>query len=58
MRQSVRLGRIAGILIGMHWTVVVIAALITDMLAAGWLPAVIPHEPLASAVTASHAGHR
>lgn len=44
MRQSVRLGRIAGIPIGMHWTVVVIAALITDMLAAGWLPAVIPHE--------------
>jgi len=44
MRQSVRLGRIAGIPIGMHWTVVVIAALITDMLAAGWLPTVIPHE--------------
>ena len=44
MRQSVRLGRIAGIPIGMHWTVVVIAVLITDMLAAGWLPAVIPHE--------------
>ena len=44
MRQSVRLGRIVGIPIGMHWTVVVIAALITDMLAAGWLPAVIPHE--------------
>ena len=39
MRQSVRLGRIVGIPIGMHWTVVVIAALITDMLAAGWLPA-------------------
>ncbi len=45
MRQSVRLGRIAGIPIGMHWTVVVIAALFTGMLAAGWLPAVIPHEP-------------
>jgi len=28
----------------MHWTVVVIAALFTDMLAVGWLPAVIPHQ--------------
>ena len=44
MRQSVRLGRIAGIPIGMHWTVVVIAALVADMLAADWLPAVIPHQ--------------
>jgi len=43
MRQSIRLGRIAGIPIGMHWTVVVIAALITDMLL-GVLPTAIPHE--------------
>ena len=46
MRQSVRLGRtVQCIPIGMHWTVVVIAALFTDMLAVGSLPAVIPHEP-------------
>jgi len=43
MRQSIRLGRIAGIPIGMHWTVVVIAALITDMLL-GVLPTAIPHQ--------------
>jgi Zn-dependent protease len=44
MRQSIRLGRIAGIPVGMHWTVVVIIALITDILAASVLPAVIPHQ--------------
>ena len=43
MRQSIRLGRIAGIPVGMHWSVLVIVALITDVLAASVLPAVIPH---------------
>jgi Zn-dependent protease len=44
MKQSIRLGRIAGIPVGMHWTVVVIAALITDILATSVLPAIIPHQ--------------
>lgn len=45
MKQSIRLGRVAGIPIGLHWTVVVIVALITGMLAASALPAIIPHQP-------------
>jgi len=45
MKQSIRLGRVAGIPIGLHWTVVVIVALITGMLAASVLPAIIPHQP-------------
>jgi Zn-dependent protease len=45
MKQSIRLGRIAGIPIGVHWTVAVIVALITGMLAASVLPPVIPHQP-------------
>ena len=45
MRQSIRLRRIAGIPIGMHWTFVVIAALITDLLAASVVSAIIPHQP-------------
>jgi len=44
MRQSIRLGRIAGIPVGMHWTVVVIVVLIVDTLAVSVLPAVIPHQ--------------
>ncbi len=44
MKQSIRLGRIAGIPTAMRWTVVVIGALITDMLAASVLSWVIPHQ--------------
>jgi Zn-dependent protease len=47
MKQSIRLGRIAGIPIGMHWTVVVIVVLITDILGASVLPAVMPHQSAA-----------
>ena len=43
MRQSIRLGRVAGVPIGMHWSVIVIFALITDILADSVLPALIPH---------------
>jgi Zn-dependent protease len=43
MRQSIRLGRVAGVPVGMHWSVIVIFALITDILAASVLPSVIPH---------------
>lgn len=44
MKQSIRLGRIAGIPIGMHWSVAVIAVLITDLLATSVLPAITPHQ--------------
>jgi Zn-dependent protease len=45
MKQSIRLGRVAGIPVGMQWTVAVIVALITGMLAGSVLPSVIPHQP-------------
>jgi len=45
MRQSVRLGRIAGIPVGVHWSVGVILVIIADLLGAGVLPAVLPHQP-------------
>jgi len=51
-----RLGRIAGIPVGMHWTVVIIAALITDILAASVLPSVIPHQSAGLYWTAAAAG--
>ena len=56
MKQNIRLGRIAGIPIGMHWTVVVIVALITDLLAAGVLPSVIRHQPAGVYWTVAAAG--
>ena len=56
MKQSIRLGRIAGIPIGMHWSVLVIAALVTDMLAASVLPSVIRHEPAGLYWTVAAAG--
>ncbi|MHB1431285.1 MAG: site-2 protease family protein, partial [Streptosporangiaceae bacterium] len=39
MRQSLRLGRVAGIPVGVHWTVGVILLLIADMLGMSVLPA-------------------
>jgi Zn-dependent protease len=56
MKQSIRLGRVAGIPVGMHWTVVVIIALITDMLAASVLPAIILHQSAGLYWTAAAAG--
>ena len=56
MKQSIRLGRIAGIPIGMHWTVVVIVVLITDILGASVLPAVIPHQSAGLYWTVAAAG--
>ena len=44
MKQSVRLGRVAGIPVGLHWSVVVILALIAEILGASVLPGVIPHR--------------
>ena len=48
MRQSVRLGRIAGIPVGAHWSVVIILAIFADTLAVSVLPAEVPHRPAAS----------
>ncbi|HUZ26849.1 MAG TPA: site-2 protease family protein [Streptosporangiaceae bacterium] len=56
MKQSIRLGRIAGIPIGMHWSVLVIVALITDMLAASVLPGIIPHQSAGVYWTVAAAG--
>lgn len=39
MKQTIRLGRVAGIPVGVHWSVLVIAALLTQGLAMSFLPA-------------------
>jgi Zn-dependent protease/CBS domain-containing protein len=44
MKQTVRFGRVRGIPVGMHWSVVVIVALIAQILGASVLPGVIPHR--------------
>jgi Zn-dependent protease len=44
MRQSIRLGRVAGIPVGMHWSVLVMLGLIAEVLAVNVLPTVIPHK--------------
>ncbi len=45
MKQNVRLGRVAGIPVGMHWSVIVILTLIAEILGASVLPGVVPHQP-------------
>ncbi len=45
MKQSVRLGRVAGIPVGVHWSVMVIIALIAEILGANVLPGIISHQP-------------
>src|ERR1035441_290808 len=44
MRQTVPLGRMAGIRIGMHWSVLVMVILIGWLLGAQVLPAMTPHQ--------------
>ena len=44
MKQSIRLGRIAGIPVGVHWSVLVIVALIGGILGASVLPGMVPHQ--------------
>ena len=44
MRQSIRLGRVASIPVGMHWSVLVMLGLIAEVLAVNVLPTVIPHK--------------
>lgn len=48
MRITIPLGRIRGIPIGAHWSVLVILALVADMLATSILPATVKHESTAS----------
>ncbi len=45
MRQSLKLGRVGGIPVGVHWTVAVIVLLVADILAASVLPAAAPGRP-------------
>jgi Zn-dependent protease len=47
VRQSLRLGRVAGIPVGAHWTVAVILVIIVDLLGASVLPAAFPRQPAA-----------
>jgi Zn-dependent protease/CBS domain-containing protein len=48
MRQSVRLGRVAGIAVGVHWSVLLFLVLMVQALAAGLLPSGAPgHRPAA-----------
>ncbi|MCA2219182.1 site-2 protease family protein [Jidongwangia harbinensis] len=42
MRQSVRLGRVAGVPVGVHWSVLVVLVLLVQALAAAFLPAGAP----------------
>ena len=44
MKQSLRLGRVAGIAIGAQWSALVIVALIALTLATGILPSALPHQ--------------
>ena len=44
MKQSIHLGRVAGIPIGANWSVIVITALITWILATGVLPQMAPDQ--------------
>ncbi len=47
MRQSLRLGRVAGIPVGAHWTVGVILVIIAELLGVNVLPAEFPHRAVA-----------
>jgi Zn-dependent protease len=47
MRRSLRLGKVSGIPVEVHWTVAVILAIMADILGADVLPATLPHQPTA-----------
>lgn len=47
VNESVRLGRIAGIQVGVHWSVLAILALVVFVLAARWLPITAPDRSTA-----------
>ena len=44
MRQSLKLGRIAGIPVGVHWSVLVVVALIGWILGSSVLPGTVPGQ--------------
>lgn len=44
MRQSIRLGRVAGIPVGIHWSVIIIVGLIAGILGGDVLPALVPGQ--------------
>ncbi|MFP3901973.1 MAG: site-2 protease family protein [Acidimicrobiia bacterium] len=52
MEESLRLGRVAGVNVGINWSVLVIFLLLTVGLAAGRFPALYPDLPVASYVVA------
>jgi Zn-dependent protease/predicted transcriptional regulator len=52
VRQTFSLGRIAGVRIGVNWSVLVIVALLAYGLAAGQFPAEVPHHPEAEYIVA------
>jgi Zn-dependent protease/CBS domain-containing protein len=52
MKESFRLGRIAGVAVGVNWSLLVIFALIAVSLSAGRLPAVYPDQSTAAYVVA------
>jgi Zn-dependent protease/predicted transcriptional regulator len=52
MKESFRLGRIAGVAVGVNWSLLVIFALIAVSLSAGRLPAVYPDQSAAAYVVA------
>jgi Zn-dependent protease/CBS domain-containing protein len=56
MKQSLRLGRVAGIPVGAHWTVAVILVIITGILGQEVLPAALPRQPVALYWAAAVAG--
>ena len=56
MKQSVRLGRVAGIEVGAHWSVGVILVLIAETLAVTVLPAAHRHQPAAMYWAAASVG--
>ena len=47
LRQTVRLGRVAGIPVGANWTVAVILLIIAEVLGGSILPGAVRHEPAA-----------
>jgi Zn-dependent protease len=56
VKQSVRLGRVAGIELGAHWSVAVILVLIAELLAVTVLPTAHRHQPAALYWTAASVG--
>ena len=47
MKQTVRLGRVAGIAVGAHWSVAVILVIVAELLAVAVLPGASPHQSAA-----------